>query len=147
MTNKITNNKWFKLLVKYLFLFVFGSIVYAGIEIGFRGYTYLLMGIVGGIAFILIGLVNEVLDWDFPLILQMIIGGLIVTLLELITGIALSNFGIQMWDYSGQWLNYKGVICPLFSFIWCFISLLGIVVDDFIRWDFFGEEKPRYRWF
>ena len=57
-------NLYLKMLMKYLFLFLFGGVVYAGIEIGFRGYTYLLMGIVGAIAFVLIGSINEIFEWN-----------------------------------------------------------------------------------
>ena len=138
--------QYLKLLIKYLFLFLFGGIVYAGIEIGFRGYTYLLMGIVGAIAFVLIGMINEVMSWDTPIPLQAILGSLIVTFLELVVGAALLQHGIRMWDYSDQWMNYKGVICPLFSLAWCFISVLAIIVDDYLRYWFFDEEKPKYKW-
>ena len=44
--------------------------------------------------------------------------GLIMTLIELIGGwIGLKN-NVKLWDYSDQWGNYKGIICPLFSAIW-----------------------------
>lgn len=43
----------------------------------------------------------------------------IMTLLELCTGLFfLKVYHVMLWDYSKQWGNYKGVICPLFSFIW-----------------------------
>lgn len=138
-------NLYLKMLMKYLFLFLFGGVVYAGIEIGFRGYTYFLMGIVGAIAFLLIGSMNEIFEWDTPLLLQMICGSFIVTFLEFVVGSILLQHGIRMWDYSDQWLNYKGVICPFFSVIWSFISLLAIIVDDYLRYWFFGEEKPSYQ--
>lgn len=138
--------QYLKLLIKYLFLFLFGGIVYAGIEIGFRGYTYLLMGIVGAIAFVLIGLMNEVFEWDTPLLLQMLCGSFIVTFLEFVVGSILLQHGIRMWDYSDQWLNYNGVICLRFSVIWFVISLFAIIVDDSLRCLFFDEEYPRYKW-
>ncbi len=139
--------QYLKLLIKYLFLFLFGGFVYAGIEIGFRGYTYLLMGIVGAIAFVLIGLMNEIFQWDTPLLLQMLCGSLIVTFLELVVGSILLQHGIRMWDYSDQWLNYNGVICLRFSAIWFIISLFAIIVDDSLRYWVFDEEYPRYKWF
>ncbi|MFT5875294.1 MAG: hypothetical protein ACI8WT_004277 [Clostridium sp.] len=30
---------------------------------------------------------------------------------------------------------------------WFFVSLLGIFIDDFIRWKLFKEAKPRYKIF
>ena len=38
-----------------------------------------------------------------------------------------------------------GQICPQFSFLWLWISLAGIVLDDWLRYWLFGEERPRYR--
>ena len=39
-----------------------------------------------------------------------------------------------------------GQICPQFTLLWVVIVVVAIVLDDVIRWRFFGEEKPRYRW-
>lgn len=38
--------------------------------------------------------------------------------------------------------NILGQICPQFTALWFFLSALGIILDDYIRWVFFGEEKP-----
>lgn len=47
------------------------------------------------------------------------------TLLELITGMFfLSYYKVRLWDYSKQPLNYKGFICPLYSFFWLILSAL-----------------------
>ena len=43
----------------------------------------------------------------------------IMTLVELIAGeIFIIRMNIRLWDYTRQWGNYKGIICPLFSLIW-----------------------------
>ena len=36
---------------------------------------------------------------------------------------------VRLWDYSDQFLNYKGIVCPLFSFYWLIISLLYYYVS------------------
>lgn len=46
---------------------------------------------------------------------------LTMTLIELVGGLIFKKLGIMIWDYSGYFLNYKGVICPLFSSLW-FVS-------------------------
>lgn len=43
--------------------------------------------------------------------------------------------------------NILGQICPQFTALWFFLSALGIILDDYIRWVFFGEEKPHYHLF
>lgn len=47
------------------------------------------------------------------------------TLLELVTGlIFFYYYNVRLWDYSKQFLNYKGMICPLYSLLW---GVLGVL--------------------
>ncbi|MBR3152348.1 MAG: putative ABC transporter permease [Clostridia bacterium] len=48
--------------------------------------------------------------------------GLLMTLIELIGGLVRLKNNVRLWDYSDQWGNYKGIICPLFSAIWTAIG-------------------------
>ena len=59
-----------------------------------------------------------------PSILVIILMGAAMTLIELIGGLSFVNKPVKLWDYSNNWGNYKGIICPLFSLIWTFISAL-----------------------
>lgn len=133
---------------KYLFLFIIGGIMYGMIEMLFRGYTHWSMVLLGGICFIFVGLINEVIPWDMPLIFQMLIGGTIITLCEFITGCIVNLWlGWNVWDYSDLPYNLLGQICLPFSILWYFISAIGIVIDDYIRYIYFDEERPRYKLF
>ena len=135
-----------KLLLKYLFLFLVGGIVYSIIEILFRGHTHWTMFIVGGVCFILLGLLNEITDWEMSLLWQVMDGGIIITTVELITGCIVNLWlGWCVWDYSNMPLNFLGQICLPFSLLWCLLSVIGIILDDWLRYIFFGEEKPRYK--
>ena len=132
---------------KYEFLFFVGATIYVVIEKLYRGYSHWTMFLLGGICFIALGLINEVIPWDMPLLLQMFIGGIIITVLELITGCVVNLwFGWNVWDYSKLPFNLWGQISLFSSIVWVGLSLVGIVLDDYIRWKFFGEEKPHYRW-
>lgn len=138
--------KQLKLLSKYLFLFCVGAVLYISIEIIYRGYSHWTMGILGGISFISIGLINEILSWKTPIWVQCLISGSLITLYEFIAGIILNiwlNLGI--WDYSHMPLNILGQICLPFSLLWCGLSLVAIILDDYLRYWFFNEEKPRYK--
>ena len=136
-----------KITTKYLSLGVIGSIVYMSLEILWRGYTHWTMGVLGGICFICLGLINEILSWETPLVLQMLIGGTIITALEFITGCIVNLWlGWNVWDYSDLPYNLLGQISLFSSIGWVGLSLVGIILDDFIRWKFFDEEKPHYRW-
>ena len=134
--------------VKHIALFAIGAVLYAVIEIIWRGYTHWTMAVLGGLLFVLIGGINNWIPWDMPLCLQAIIGSLLVTGAELIAGIILNlwlNLGI--WDYSEMPFNVLGQICPQFTAAWAALSIVAIVLDDYIRYWLFGEEKPNYRLF
>jgi uncharacterized membrane protein len=54
----------------------------------------------------------------------------VATFIELITGLFfLHFFKIRIWDYSPNWMNYKGIISPLYAFCW---AVLGAVFLFFI---------------
>ena len=46
-------------------------------------------------------------------------GALAMTAIEYIAGIvSLKVLKVRLWDYSGQWGNIQGIICPKFSLAW-----------------------------
>lgn len=137
-------------LWKYICLFLIGGLSYCGIEVLFRGYTHWTMGILGGICFILCGLVNNIFTFEMPLAEQMGICSVLITLSEFIAGLILNvHLGLGIWDYSDLPFNIMGQVCLPFMLAWFFLSLVAIVVDDLIRWKWFDEECPHYhlvRW-
>ena len=131
---------------KYFILGIIGGAVYVLLEMLWRGYSHWTMFLLGAICFILIGLVNEVFEWDTPLILQMFCGCAIITALEFVTGCIVNLWlGWDVWDYSQYKFNILGQISLCSSVGWYFLSFVGIVLDDYIRYWFFDEEKPRYK--
>lgn len=66
--------------------------------------------------------------------------GCVMTLIELIGGlIFIKGFKVKLWDYSKRWLNYKGIICPLFFVIWAALGTIyyffvNPYIIDAIRW-------------
>ena len=77
--------------------------------------------------------------------LQMLIGMVIITALELIKGLVVNiNLGWNVWDYAKEPFNLLGQICLFSSFWWYFLSVVGIVLDDYLRYWIFHEEKPHY---
>lgn len=133
-------------LLKYLFLFIIGGLIYYTIEILYRGYSHISMFFVGGICFILCGLINELLTWDMPLYQQMFICMVLITIVEFIAGYILNiKMGLNIWDYSNLKFNIMGQVSLLFAWAWFFLSLPAIVLDDYLRYFFFHEEKPRYK--
>ena len=109
-------------VLKYFFLFSFGGIVYVLIEMLWRGYSHWSMFILGGICFVLLGLINKKYTWDLLL-------------------------NLNVWDYYDLPFNIMGQICLPYMFLWFLLSPVCIVVDDYIRYLFFNEEKPHYKLF
>lgn len=137
-----------KTAAKYLTLFFIGGTVYISIEYLWRGWSHWTMFLLGGLCFIALGLINEVFNWDTPLISQMAIGCIIITALEFITGCIVNiKLGWEIWDYSGLPFNLLGQISLRSSVAWYFLSAVGIILDDWLRYLFFGEDKPRYKIF
>lgn len=132
--------------LKAAFLFVVGGLVYILIELIWRGHTHISMFILGGICFVAIGFINEVFPWSLGLLWQSMIGAVIVTVLEFITGVIVNIWlGLNIWDYSNMPFNLLGQICLPFAFAWVALSAIAIVFDDYLRYWIFGEEKPRYK--
>lgn len=116
--------------MKYAFLFITGGFAYGGIENIFRGYSHISMFIAGGICFILIGLLNEVYSWDMALLSQMVISALIITGIELVSGIIVNVWlKLNIWDYTPLPYNFMGQICLLYTNIWFLLSLFAILLD------------------
>lgn len=136
-----------KKFLKYFILFSIGGITYTIIEILSRGFSHWSMAIVGGVAFLACGLINEILHWETPLWKQSMIGGGLITLLEFFSGIILNIIlKWDIWDYSNFKIHLFGQICLKYSIIWCLLAVVAIIVDDYLRYWLFGEEKPRYRY-
>ena len=137
---KIKHHVW-----KELVLFLIGGLIYAAIEILWRGYTHWTMAVLGGLLFLLLGGLNNWIPWEMPLWMQCIIGAVIVTVAELLVGIILNIWlDLAIWDYSQLPWNILGQVCPQFALAWCGLSLVAILLDDYLRYWLFHEEMPHY---
>lgn len=104
------------------------------------------MFLIGGLAVLLIGLLNEGKRWRPPIWLQALLGGAIITGLELVFGVALDKlFGVRAWNYTGMFMHFHGYICLQFGLAWIPLSCVAIVTDDAIRRVFFDEPFPAYK--
>lgn len=137
-----------KQFLKQFFLFIIGGIIYGMIEIAFRGNTHWTMLIVGGLCFTGIGLLNEYSHFRPNLLTQAVLGMIIITTLEFISGVVINIIlGWNVWDYSGLPLNILGQICLPFCFAWLGLSVVAIFIDDGLRYLIFKEPLPKYKIF
>ena len=130
---------------KYATLWSMGGLLYIALELLWRGYSHWTMFILGGLCFIGLGLINEVLPWDMPLWQQILLGAALITLLEFLTGCVVNLWlGWGIWDYSNMRGNILGQICPQYFVLWIPVSLVGIALDDCLRYKKWGEDRPHY---
>lgn len=131
--------------VKSLVLWCIGGLIYICCELLFRGHSHWTMFIVGGICFVLIGAINELIPWEMPVWQQAGIGAVIVTIIEFVSGCIINLWlGWDVWDYSDMPLNILGQICLPFTVIWLALAIVAIILDDYLRYWLFKEEKPFY---
>ncbi len=73
-------------------------------------------------------------------VIIILIMGISMTVIEYIAGlIFIKGMGIKLWDYSKQWGNIQGIICPLFSFLWLLVAVffyfvINAPVIEAVRW-------------
>ena len=133
-----------KYFFKYFILLLVGGTAYYVIEVLARGFSHWTMFLVGGICFILIGLINEITP-KIALLKQMGISAIIITLIEFISGCILNIWlGLNIWDYTDEPFNLLGQINLKHSLYWFLLSSVGIIIDDYIRYLLFGDDKPKY---
>lgn len=131
--------------LKLLFLFEAGGLLYNLVELAFRGWSHWTMFILGGVCFVCLGLINEIIPWEMPLWQQVLIGAGIITGLEFATGCIVNLWlGWDIWDYSQMPGNILGQVCPQFFVLWLPVALVGIVMDDCLRYRIFHEDQPHY---
>ena len=122
-----------KKLLIHIPITAIGGLTYMGIEILWRGHTHWTMGVLGGVCFALIGLLDEVQDHP-PMLLQMVQGAAIVTALELLVGLVVNRWlGWNVWDYSDMPGNLWGQVCPQFAAAWLVISWAAVKVENWMH--------------
>ena len=137
--------KRLKLFLKLLVLAIIGGTIYVGIELLWRGHSHISMFILGAICFVALGGLNEVIPWNMGLVWQALIGGTIITGFEFVTGVIVNIWlKLGVWDYSKLPFNIMGQVCLIYYFLWVLLSVVAIILDDYLRYWFFDEEKPHY---
>lgn len=132
--------------LKMIVLLMIGGTIYFCIEMLWRGHSHWTMALVGGICFIAIGAINEYIPWEMGMVQQSLIGACLTTTIEFVSGLILNVWlGMGIWDYSNMPFNLLGQICLPFFFAWVLLACIAIVLDDYLRYWLFNEEKPHYQ--
>jgi uncharacterized membrane protein len=96
---------------------------------GFLSGPYLPIYGLGLITLYLVAIIDfNIETYLFELTIKIILVGSLMTLIEYIAGKVFIKFmGIKLWDYSKNYGNIDGVICPLFSFIWTMVGVIYLI--------------------
>lgn len=58
-------------------------------------------------------------------IILFILMAIVMTIIEYIAGIIfIKGMKVKLWDYTNEWGNIQGIICPRFSFYWAVLSAI-----------------------
>lgn len=111
-------------MLERISLFVLGGGGYLGIELAWRGSSHWTMFLAGGICLCFLqGLAAR----RIALPLAAGAGAAGVSCLEVVVGLLCRELlHISVWDYSAEWGNLAGLICPRYSLYW--FVLCGWVV-------------------
>ena len=113
-----------KALERSTVIFALGGVIYILLELSWRGYSHISMGIAGGICLLGLYRIQKLELW---LPAKCLIGALVITGVELITGCIVNlMLGLDVWDYSAMPLNFLGQICPVFTALWLVLCLPGL---------------------
>ena len=134
--------KWQGHLIRWLC----GGLLYGLLETFWRGHTHWTMILLAAVLCVPLDVTNEHFSWALPLWVQAILGGLVITAGELLAGLVLNVWlELGIWDYSDQWGNVLGQICPLYGLLWCLLAGPVIVGFDWLDYWLCGGEKPKYQ--
>ncbi len=123
-------------------VFLSGGFAYGLIEDISRGFTHISMGLLGGMAMLLIHALNGRERTLVKVLSRSLVSAAFITLCELLTGELLNvRMGLCIWDYSELPMNLDGQICPLFTGIWFALSAVGSLLDDLIRFFILREKR------
>ncbi len=72
-------------------------------------------------------------NWKTYFAVQVILGGVLCVLLELLGGVIIENFfGKRLWDYSDGFLNFRGYIDLKHSVYWLLLTLMYRIIFGFL---------------
>ena len=80
-----------------------------------------------------------------PLAGQAALGAAFITAAEFAVGMVVNLWlGWDVWDYSHEFADVLGQICPLYAGLWCLLAGPVIVGFDWLDYWLCGGERPRY---
>lgn len=141
--NKIKRNVYSNVVI-----FLVCGCLYYIIEMIIKRDSHWSMILCAGVASVITGLLNNIYSYDMLLQLQMLVGAMVTTICEGLTGLLLVDiYGENtVWNYSELWGTFFYGQCNIFfCIIWFFLMFIAILIADSIDYYLFDGERPYYR--
>lgn len=123
-------------------LFLLGGTAYLGLELAWRGTTHWTMFFAGGLCLCLLCWFDD--SVRCPLLAAALLAAGGVSGVELLFGMVCTRLlRLHVWDYSTEWGNVAGLICPKYSFLWFLLCLWLLGGLRLLRW--LSTKSPLYR--
>ena len=101
---------------EYTALFAMGGAAYVCLELAWRGRSHWTMFAAGGCCLCLL---RVLAGCKLALGRAAALGAGVVSAVELAAGLLCNRvLHLAVWDYSAEWGNVAGLICPKYSFLW-----------------------------
>lgn len=121
--------RWFEKIS----LFVMGGAAYLAAEVAWRGVTHWTMFFAGGISFCCLAWLGA--KPGLPVLLGAAIGAAGISALELFGGALCTQLlKVRVWDYSAEWGNLFGYVCPKYTMLWYILCLWLLISMRAVRW-------------
>ncbi len=117
--------------MEYILVYAAGGLLYALLELLWRGWTHWTMVLCGGACFLLMYLISAL---PVPLARKWLLCAAAITAVEFCTGCLVNlRLGWKIWDYSGLPFNLLGQVCPHFVLLWLALSVPGVELCSALR--------------
>lgn len=121
-------------MLEWIVLFFVGGFGYGQIELLYRGSTHWTMLVAGGSCLMLLRLIDQLCYGKLPYLIRCGIGAGCITAIEFIFGVICNKLlHWHVWDYSHEWGNLWGQICPRYTLYWFGICLPVFAVFALLR--------------
>ena len=103
-------------------IFALGAAGYAALELLWRGRTHWTMALTGGAVLVGLRRLRRRVHEETPLS-RCLCGAACITAAEYVVGCTVNrHFRLRVWDYSHEFGNVQGQICPKYAVLWTLLA-------------------------
>lgn len=122
---------------EYGFVFLMGAWGYSIIELLWRHYTHWSMAVTGGICLMILYGIHVTVRRGNR-VRKAVFAALSITAIEFAVGMLVNRtLGWHVWDYSENFGNILGQVCPLYTVLWFFLSFPVFWICEWIHKNFY----------